>query len=414
MSLSQRLLRVGTWILLLPVSVAAAAPQVPTVSHQPGADALLTRTALLQGAAAQSEPVASVTVVASNEWAVSTTPLEMAERGIPRPALNAYRDAEATMRVADPGCRLTWSLLAGIGGVESDHGREAAPALGPMQFVPSAWQIVGVDGDGDGKRDPQDVDDAALAAAAYLCVGARDLGTSRGVRAAVFSYNHSQRYVALVTDVAAAYQRRIVDLPPLTGAAQMPTGPGVAVGVGDPGGGMLIGASDDVADDADADRADREHADRRATDGEDAEQPATRRDRSDRRKESAPRTEQTDRADDKPAPERTERRAPKRDGGDRTTPPTHEPKKDSKQPTDKPSRKPKQPAGGKGSGGDEADEQPTAKKLTGKVVVCEDDISYCLKGQVLAGPFSFADYVEQTITVLAVVDGGTLHVQQIQ
>ncbi len=60
-----------------------------------------------------------------------------------------------------------------------------------MQFIPSTWDIVGVDADGDGQKNPQDIDDAALATAVYLCAGTQDLSTTEGQRAAVFSYNHS-------------------------------------------------------------------------------------------------------------------------------------------------------------------------------------------------------------------------------
>ena len=52
-------------------------------------------------------------------------------------------------------------------------------AVGPMQFIPSTWSVVGVDGDNDGKRNPQDIDDAALASAVYLCSGKDDLATER-------------------------------------------------------------------------------------------------------------------------------------------------------------------------------------------------------------------------------------------
>ena len=52
-------------------------------------------------------------------------------------------------------------------------------AVGPMQFIPSTWSIVGVDADGDAKRNPQDVDDAALATAVYLCSGKDDLVVGR-------------------------------------------------------------------------------------------------------------------------------------------------------------------------------------------------------------------------------------------
>ena len=38
-------------------------------------------------------------------------------------ALAAYRKAAATLAVEDPSCHLSWPLLAGIGKVETDHGR---------------------------------------------------------------------------------------------------------------------------------------------------------------------------------------------------------------------------------------------------------------------------------------------------
>ena len=38
-------------------------------------------------------------------------------------------------------------------------------AVGPMQFIPSSWAVWGRDGDGDGRSDPSDIDDAALATA---------------------------------------------------------------------------------------------------------------------------------------------------------------------------------------------------------------------------------------------------------
>ena len=53
-------------------------------------------------------------------------------------------------------------------------------AVGPMQFIPSTWSVVGVDADGDGVRNPQDIDDAALGTAVYLCSGSDDLATDAG------------------------------------------------------------------------------------------------------------------------------------------------------------------------------------------------------------------------------------------
>ena len=64
---------------------------------------------------------------------------------------------------------LSWTVLAGVGHVESDHGRNAGPsptgAIGPMQFEPATWASYGVDADGDGRADPQNPADATAAAA---------------------------------------------------------------------------------------------------------------------------------------------------------------------------------------------------------------------------------------------------------
>ncbi len=74
-----------------------------------------------------------------------------------------------------------------------------------MQFIPGTWRSVGVDGDGDGVRNPQDIDDAAMSTAVYLCSGKTDLSKSGDVNSAVLRYNHSQQYVDLVVSIAKAY-----------------------------------------------------------------------------------------------------------------------------------------------------------------------------------------------------------------
>lgn len=167
--------------------------------------------------------------------------------GIPAAALAAYQRAATVINSADKGCNIDWQLLAAIGRVESDHGRFGGNtlgtdgvsrpgiygipldgsnntkkiadtdagqydndqvydrAVGPMQFIPSTWSAVGVDADGDGKRDPQNINDAALASAVYLCSGKDDLGTDEGRRAAVFRYNNSDKYVDLVLRIRDAY-----------------------------------------------------------------------------------------------------------------------------------------------------------------------------------------------------------------
>jgi murein DD-endopeptidase MepM/ murein hydrolase activator NlpD len=91
-----------------------------------------------------------------------------------------------------------WQVLAAINEVETDYGRDlsvsSAGAEGWMQFLPSEWAQYGVDANGDGFSDPYNPADAIFAAARYL----RAAGGDTNVKAAIYSYNHSQAYVESV------------------------------------------------------------------------------------------------------------------------------------------------------------------------------------------------------------------------
>jgi membrane-bound lytic murein transglycosylase B len=181
------------------------------------------------------------------------------DAAIPATVLAAYREAAATLAVQKTSCHLAWPLLAGIGKVETDHGRtwgaaarltasgDVVPtilgpildgthgtgklldtdggtldhnrvydrAVGPMQFVPSTWREFGRDGNGDGKVDPNNIWDAALGAANYLCAGGRNLAVTSDRRAAILAYNPSSSYVRSVLAWAAAYQRAAASGPAL-------------------------------------------------------------------------------------------------------------------------------------------------------------------------------------------------------
>ncbi|MFA1538630.1 lytic transglycosylase domain-containing protein [Actinomadura monticuli] len=119
--------------------------------------------------------------------------------------LDLYKKAATTCQ------GLSWTVLAAIGQVESDHGRNAgrssAGALGPMQFMPATWKAYGVDGDGDGKADIMNPYDAIPGAAKYLCAN----GAGRGGKQlynAVWHYNHADWYVQKVLNLAKAYAAR--------------------------------------------------------------------------------------------------------------------------------------------------------------------------------------------------------------
>jgi hypothetical protein len=115
---------------------------------------------------------------------------------------------------------LSWTVLAAIGKVESDHGRARLPgvrsgwnragAAGPMQFgigrgrAGNAWARYGGDFDRDGRASVYDPGDAIPAAADYLC--AHDARWN--LDPAFYAYNPSWSYVARVKAVARRYAAR--------------------------------------------------------------------------------------------------------------------------------------------------------------------------------------------------------------
>ncbi|HZF91092.1 lytic transglycosylase domain-containing protein [Streptomyces sp.] len=214
------------------------------------------------------------------------------QSGIPATVLRAYRAAETSVGRTDPGCRLPWQLLAAIGKVESGHAgggavgpdgttvrRITGPALdgrgfalirdteggshdgdpvydravGPMQFLPSTWTRWGTDGNGDGRADPNNVFDAALAAGHYLCAGDRDLGRGADLDGAILSYNRSRPYLELVRYWLEFYSRGVHPVPDGTGVIPQSPGAGGETraaepadgadggGAGGDGGGIVVG-----------------------------------------------------------------------------------------------------------------------------------------------------------------------------
>lgn len=166
-------------------------------------------------------------------------------------AVDAYYNASRIAAERWPECRVRWFQLAGVGRVESFHGwfgssrldrrGNAAPrilgpqlngdpwleisdtdagmldgdlewdrAVGPMQFIPSSWTIFAADGNGDRIADPNNLYDAALAAADHLCgVGLEDHGR---FTQALLGYNRSRRYGADVVRFSGSYAG-LADLP---------------------------------------------------------------------------------------------------------------------------------------------------------------------------------------------------------
>lgn len=169
-----------------------------------------------------------------------------AATGIPRRALVAYAGAAVSAAASKPQCGITWATIAAIGAVESRHGTvfggeigasgdvtepivgpaldgvefdaiadsdggvldgdtEWDRAVGPMQLIPQSWANWHVDANGDGVENPQNIDDAAVATANYLCRAGHDTTTVDGWRATIRTYNGADSYLLLVIGAAQRY-----------------------------------------------------------------------------------------------------------------------------------------------------------------------------------------------------------------
>lgn len=167
---------------------------------------------------------------------------------IPSPAVAAYRRSEVIMAEADTDCGVEWTTVAAIGLVVSNHGRrwlthldsagEARPRIigpvlldndsqsvadsdggvldgdlmndrvvGPMHLAPTRWRTVSVDADNDGVRNPQDIDDAALATAILLCSFGTNLKDPSQRTNAIERLNPQPAFIALVVRANTAYRR---------------------------------------------------------------------------------------------------------------------------------------------------------------------------------------------------------------
>ncbi|WP_406265435.1 lytic murein transglycosylase [Nocardia sp. NBC_00881] len=174
--------------------------------------------------------------------------------GVPGVAVAAYQNAERVLAAENPVCGMPWSLLAGIGRVESTHafggkadtdGNPLTPvygpvldgsltgnhvvrdsddgaldglagydrAIGPMQFLPQTWKRYAADGNGDGIADPQNLFDAALTAGKYLCEGGLNMRDLAQQSRAILRYNHSMAYVANVMAWETSYGTGVAPRP---------------------------------------------------------------------------------------------------------------------------------------------------------------------------------------------------------
>lgn len=173
--------------------------------------------------------------------------------GIPGIALDAYHRATDRLNSEQPACEMDWTVLAGIGQVESNQGRgtfdvhgntigrivgprldgslrgtavitdtdggrfdgdaDFDRAVGPVQFIPSTWALLGRDGNDDGLADPNNIYDGALAAATLLCNQGGSMADPAARTRAILAYNNSLAYVANVNAWAHGYSVNAFPLP---------------------------------------------------------------------------------------------------------------------------------------------------------------------------------------------------------
>ncbi len=144
-----------------------------------------------------------------------STPSQTAVAEIPSDYLLLYQEAGISFDVP-------WEVLAGVGKVECDHGRNPDPACwkegatnaagagGPMQFLAPTWQHYGLAASGSGTPDRWNPADAIVSAANFLKAN----GAPENIEAALFAYNHSDAYVQQVLAWAGLYANSL----PATGS----------------------------------------------------------------------------------------------------------------------------------------------------------------------------------------------------
>jgi membrane-bound lytic murein transglycosylase B len=176
------------------------------------------------------------------EWLATTAE----HTGIPQRALAAYAGVAIAKADAMPECGLAWNTLAAVGFAESRHGTHGGSvvdddgtvtpaiygialtggdtanvpdsdggeidgdaefdrAVGPMQLIPQTWRNWHIDASGDGVEDPQNLDDATMATANYLCRASGDMTTEAGWRAGIAAYNSAESYLRTVAAEADSY-----------------------------------------------------------------------------------------------------------------------------------------------------------------------------------------------------------------
>ena len=228
---------------------------VPLAESSPGTSTSVPNTAVAEGTEPSPAEEFADAASADDPGAAHIEPATIPDGplGIPGIALDAYHRATDRLNAEQPGCEMDWTVLAGIGQVESNQGRgkfdvhgntigrilgprldgslpgtavitdtdggrfdgdsEFDRAVGPVQFIPSTWKLLGRDGNADGVADPNNIYDGALSAATLLCDQGGSMADPAARTRAILAYNNSLAYVANVNAWAHGYAVNAFPLP---------------------------------------------------------------------------------------------------------------------------------------------------------------------------------------------------------
>jgi membrane-bound lytic murein transglycosylase B len=215
--------RSGTPVETLPVATWASPAAAPVVAAAPVA--------------------AGVAALVDATWLTQTADAT----GIPERALAAYAGVALAKAATMPSCGLSWNTLAAVGYAESSHGAHGGSvvgadgtvtpailgialdgettahipdsdagaidgdaeydrAVGPMQLIPQTWRNWHTDANADGVEDPQNIDDATMASANYLCRASGDMASEAGWQAGIAAYNSDPHYAVTIARAGSRYR----------------------------------------------------------------------------------------------------------------------------------------------------------------------------------------------------------------
>jgi len=199
-------LNVGQFFSSYQQREAAFAPGWAQAASEPSAPAPLPAIAVAATADTQTVAVASAQAAPAAPAPEALPPVttDVAATAVRLASAHLNPSFAALYLSAQEQTGTPWQLLAAVHHVETGQSGSTsrtsyAGATGPMQFLPATFNRYALDGDADGVKNIDDVNDAVFTAANYLRAGGADHGNYTN---ALYHYNHSSAYVQTVLGIA--------------------------------------------------------------------------------------------------------------------------------------------------------------------------------------------------------------------